>query len=116
MSISPKLSNSLPLAPPKWRQQHLVRQQNDAVVRRLVRDYAYQLKFVVDAPADLVEIAAYLERFPEVAPERVWLMPQGIASQELAARTNWLAPWAAERGFRVSPRRHIERYGHRRGT
>lgn len=116
MSISPKLSNSLPLAPAKWRDRHLRTQENDVAVRRLIRDYSYQLKFVVDVPADLVEIAAYLERFPDVAAERVWLMPQGITAQELAVRAKWLAPWAAERGFRVSPRRHIELYGHRRGT
>jgi 7-carboxy-7-deazaguanine synthase len=116
MSLSPKLSNSLPLTPATWRDRHSRAQENDAVVRRMIREYPYQLKFVVDAPADLLEIATYLERFPDAAAEHVWLMPQGIAAAELAARTEWLAPWAAEHGYRVSPRRQIERFGHRRGT
>jgi 7-carboxy-7-deazaguanine synthase len=116
MSISPKLSNSLPLAPAVWRDRHLRSQENDAVLRRLMGASTYQLKFVVDEPDDLVEIAAYLQRFPEVPPDAVWLMPQGIAAAELASRTAWLAPWATERGYRVSPRRHIELFGHRRGT
>ena len=115
MSISPKLSNSLPLTPAKWRDRHSRIQENDPVVRRLIRDYRYQMKFVVDEPADLVEIAGYLERFPEVAAENVWLMPQGLAAAELSARTRWLAPWAAEHGYRVSARRHIERDGYQRG-
>jgi 7-carboxy-7-deazaguanine synthase len=116
MSISPKLTNSLPLAPANWRDRHLRIQENDAVIRQLIRGTSYQLKFVVDEPADLIEIAAYLERFPEVTPGSVWLMPQGISAGELSARLTWLTPWAAEHGYRVSPRRHIELFGHRRGT
>lgn len=116
MSISPKLSNSVPLAPSKWRDRHLKSQENDAVVQRLIAETDYQLKFVVDQRADLIEIAAYLERFPEIVRESVWLMPQGITAEELAARTTWLTPWAADHGFRVSPRRHIELYGYRRGV
>ena len=116
MSISPKLSNSVPLTSSTWRDRHLKLQENDGVIRRLVTAASYQIKFVVDTPADLVEIGAYLERFPEIAPESVWLMPQGISAEELAARTVWLTPWARERGYRVSPRRHIELFGHRRGV
>ncbi len=116
MSISPKLSNSQPLAPGRWQARHLRAQENDAVLRQLIRSADYQLKFVVDSPDDLTEIAAYLQRFPEVPPDHVWLMPQGITAEELAVRTEWLTPWAARHGYRVSPRRHIELFGHRRGT
>jgi 7-carboxy-7-deazaguanine synthase len=116
MSVSPKLSNSLPLAPEHWRNRHLRLQEDDDVVRRLIRHSAYQLKFVVDEPADLAEIEAYLQRFPEIVGESVWLMPQGITATELSARLAWLAPWAAEHRYRVSPRRQIELFGHRRGT
>ena len=116
MSISPKLTNSQPLAPAIWQDRHRKAQENDVVIRQMIREYPYQLKFVVDVPNDLVEIAGYLQRFPEVDPEHVWLMPQGISSAELTSRTEWLAPWAKERGYRVSPRRHIELFGHHRGT
>ncbi len=116
MSISPKLSNSQPLTPTAWRDRHRLAQENDPALRRLIEASTYQLKFVVDERADLVEIAGYLQRFPEIAPEHVWMMPQGITAQELSARIAWLSPWATERGFRVSPRRHIELYGHRRGV
>lgn len=116
VSLSPKLSNSVPLMPSKWRDRHLRTQENDVVVRRLIAGTEHQLKFVVDQRTDLVEIAAYLERFPEIAAESVWLMPQGIAVEELTARTEWLTPWARERGYHVSPRRHIELYGYRRGV
>lgn len=116
MSISPKLTNSQPLTPTAWRDRHRLAQENDPALRQLIRAAPYQLKFVVDEPDDLVEIAGYLQRFPEIAAEHVWLMPQGITAEELSARTEWLSSWAAERGFHVSSRRQIELYGHRRGV
>lgn len=116
MSLSPKLSNSLPLTPTKWRDRHLRLQENDAAIRKLIRDVPYQLKFVVDEPSDLIEIAAYLQRFPEIAPAAVWLMPQGVSAAELTSRRAWIATWAADHGYQVSPRRHIELFGHRPGT
>lgn len=116
MSISPKLSNSRPSTPTRWRERHRLIQENHLALRQLLQLGDYQLKFVVDQPNDLVEIVAYLQRFPKVRPESVWLMPQGITAEELAARLEWITPWADERGFAVSPRRHIELYGHRRGT
>ncbi len=86
------------------------------VVRRLMTEYEYQLKFVIDAPADCDEVETYLCEFPEVDRCRVLLMPQGIDARELAARAEWLEPLCAERGFVFCPRRHIEWFGHTRGT
>lgn len=116
MSISPKLANSLPRAPGRWRDRHQRDQVRPDVVRRLIAESEYQLKFVVDAPADLEDITNWLARFPEAAAERVWLMPQGVAVEELAARAEWLAPAAARLGYRYCPRRHIELFGNVRGT
>ena len=42
-------------------------------------------------------------------------MPQGVADEELAARTRWLARTAAA-GLQFCPRRHIEWFGARRGV
>ena len=86
------------------------------MIRRLVRDYPYQLKFVIDTPADLEELAQYLAEFPEVARERVLLMPQGIELAELEARALWLRPYCEANGFVFCPRKHIEWYGPVRGT
>lgn len=116
MSISPKLSNSSPVEAGRWLERHVRDCDRPDVLKKLMRDSAYQLKFVVDQPADLNEIVEYLKRFPEVSSNRVWLMPQGIQQEELAERGVWLAPEAERLGYRFCPRRHIEMFGNVRGT
>jgi 7-carboxy-7-deazaguanine synthase len=86
------------------------------VIHRLLAEYDYQLKFVVDSPTDCDEVERYLEEFPEVDRQRVLLMPQGTEMKSLGARRKWLEPLCRERGLRYCPRRHIEWYGHTRGT
>ncbi len=115
MSISPKLSNSTPLGS-DWQQRHDERRDRPEVIRRLIRDYDYQLKFVVDQPADLVEIEQWLARFPEVPGENIYLMPQGVDIQTLNAKLEWLGPAAERRGWKVSQRMHIDWFGNTRGT
>src|SRR4030067_189149 len=47
------------------------------VIRRLIGEYDYQLKFVIDTRSDLVEVNKYLAEFPEICRDRVLLMAQG---------------------------------------
>lgn len=118
MSISPKLSNSTPSAEQAgtWRARHDSLRHRPEVIRKLIQSFPYQLKFVVDLPADLAEIELYLQGFPEVDPAHIWLMPQGIDSAELQHRGDWIRPYCHTRGFHWCPRMHIEWYGNRRGT
>jgi 7-carboxy-7-deazaguanine synthase len=116
MSISPKLSNSLPIADTRWIERHERDRDRVDVMQKLMLDSPYQLKFVVDQPSDLDEIVTYLKTFPEIANDRVWLMPQGIQQEALVEKGNWLAPAAERLGYRFCPRRHIEMYGNLRGT
>jgi len=118
MSISPKLSSSTP-SPERdrrWSRRHQRARHRPEVIRRLVRDYCYQLKFVIDEPSDVDEVLAYLGQFPEVCRSRVLLMPQGTDPEELAARKEWLVPLCARHGLRFCPRRHIDWFGPVRGT
>jgi len=118
MSVSPKLANSDPgpARPASVRDDHRARRTDRDVLRRLIETYSCQLKFVVAAPGDLDEIESLLAEFPRVLPETVMLMPLGTTRQELAERGPWLAALCRERGFRFSPRLHIELWGDRRGT
>jgi 7-carboxy-7-deazaguanine synthase len=118
MSISPKLASSTPSAARagKWHDRHERARHQPEVIRRLVDGYAYQLKFVIDTPADLAEVNAWLAEFPAVRRERVLLMPQGTDAAGLANIGEWLQPYCLEHGFVFCPRRHIEWYGARRGT
>ena len=118
MSISPKLSSSAPAARrhPRWHRRHEQTRHAPHVVSRLVRDYEYQLKFVVDQPSDCREVEAYLKRLPEVDRSRVLLMPQGTDADELARRGHWLKTYCEAAGVRFCPRRQIEWFGALRGT
>lgn len=118
MSISPKFASSAPSVErhPHWSRRHERERYRPEVIRRFVRDYTHQLKFVVDTLADLEELTAYLAIFPDVARDRVLLMPQGIEQSELEARALWLRPYCETNGYVFCPRKHIEWYGPVRGT
>jgi 7-carboxy-7-deazaguanine synthase len=118
MSISPKLASSAPAVEtyPRWHRRHQRGRHRPAVVRRLLSECEYQVKFVVDVPADLVEIASYLAALPEISRERVLLMPQGTDQEQLDVRTHWLRPHCEAYGYIFCPRKQIEWFGPVRGT
>jgi 7-carboxy-7-deazaguanine synthase len=118
MSISPKLSNSTPTSERagKWSGRHEQTRHQPEVIARLMRDYNYQLKFVVDSPADLAEVHGWLGQFPRADKARVLLMPQGTEPTALHSIQQWLEPYCREQGFVFCPRKHIEWFGARRGT
>jgi len=118
MSISPKLSNSTPSASATaaWARRHERTRHAPHVIRRLVRDYAYQLKFVIHSPADCDEALNWLRLFPEIDRGRVMLMPQGVTAEQLAPIAEWLIPYCESESLRYCPRRQIEWFGLVRGT
>jgi 7-carboxy-7-deazaguanine synthase len=115
MSISPKLGNSTPVGD-EWAARHDQRRHAREVIRRLVRDYAYQLKFVIDQPSDVADVEQWLTEFPEIAAENVYLMPQAITAEALREKAAWVQNAAVERGWQFSPRLHVELFGARRGV
>lgn len=118
MSISPKLANSTPSVEidAKWHDRHERSRHVPEVVRRLIDEYAYQVKFVVDQPTDCDEIELYLEELREIDRDRVMLMPQGTDSEQLAKTGRWLEEYCVAHGYQFCPRRHIELFGFARGT
>jgi len=118
MSVSPKLANSDP-GPHRAsavRAEHAAKRLDPAVLSQLLDRYPCQLKFVVAASEDLREIDELLAVLPPVAPETVLLMPLGTRADEIATRARWLAELCKERGYRYTPRLHIDLYGDTRGT
>ncbi len=118
MSISPKLSNSIPDVDvaPSWSQRHEHTRHAPEVIRRLIREHEYQLKFVIETPADCEEVERYLDGLRSIDRTRVMLMPQGTDPTALAEITEWLLPLCDELGLRFAPRKHIEWFGLVRGT
>lgn len=118
MSISPKLANSAPPSDSGWRGRHEQTRLDRGPLRRLVETYPFQLKFVVrpEEPGDFAEIDAILAELPAVAPERIFLMPEGVDREILLRRAKALVPISLARGWRLAPRLHIDLFGDTRGT
>ena len=118
MSISPKLSNSDPLAgrAGEWLAKHQQARHRPEVVRELIQRHKYQLKFVVSQPSDLDQILAYLDAVGDFDPGNVLLMPEGIKQAELDQREQWLRSLSEKHGFKLCRRLHILWYGNSRRT
>jgi 7-carboxy-7-deazaguanine synthase len=113
MSISPKLANSTPTG--EWAARHERLRIQQEVVRRLMTNYDYQVKFVIAQPDDMAEVRELLRDF-EADAAKVILMAEGIDADVLRERGVWLAEICKREGFRFSPRLHVELWGNRRGT
>ena len=113
MSISPKLSNSTPSG--NFAPQHERLRINRQVLLDLMARYEYQLKFVIEKPADMEEARALVSSL-SADPQRVILMPEGTDRDRLRERGVWLAEIAKAEGFRFTPRLHVELWGNRRGV
>ena len=114
MSISPKLSNSIPEdeALSVKHKKHMI---NHEAIRQLIDKYEYQLKFVVDGPDDLNEIAACLEKMKNINPYKVFLMPQATDSLEYIQKSKILADICKRTGFALSPRLQVLLWSGERG-
>jgi len=115
MSISPKLSNSTP-AEPELAALHEDSRLDIAVLRRLIDNYKYQLKFVVDSRADLLEIQQTIEEIGNVDTEKVMLMPQSGTRDELLAKSPMVADMCKRTGFAFGQRLQILLWNNERGT
>ena len=132
VSMSPKLASSTPHQPnlentgiaysEHWARKHDAKRRNIEAIQQYI-DYAirygndFQLKFVVQNPMDIVEIETdFLAHLSGVAADDVVLMPEGTSSDMLADRSYWAIEAAVERGWRFTPRLHIELFGKARAV
>jgi 7-carboxy-7-deazaguanine synthase len=117
MSISPKLSNSTP-TDLRWAKKHERTRNEWTPLRRLIANYPYQLKFVVnpDEGKDIEEIEALLARIPEIDRSRILLMPEGRDAETLWRRARALVPVCLSHDWRLAPRLQIDLFGDKRGT
>lgn len=118
MSISPKLAGSGPdpAAHARWSRRHARQRFQPDILRRLVREYACQLKFVVDRTEELDEIARLLEQLGDVGTARVLLMPQCRTAEDMERQRAWLEPACQERGWTYCPRLQLTWFGPVRGV
>ncbi|WP_353229537.1 7-carboxy-7-deazaguanine synthase QueE [Novosphingobium sp.] len=90
-----------------------------ALIPERLREWAVNprawFKFVIATPADLTEVSDLALTYA-IAPDRLFVMPEGTDSTILRDRSRWLAEAAMQRGWRFTDRLHIHLYGDTRGT
>ncbi|MBN1392047.1 MAG: 7-carboxy-7-deazaguanine synthase QueE [Sedimentisphaerales bacterium] len=103
MSISPKLSNaeSTPEA---------------TILRKLIDNYKYQLKFVVESEGDLAEIHQTIKNIGNVDCDKVMLMPQAATREELLGKSPMTAEMCRQTGFAFCQRLHVLLWDNKRGV
>ena len=115
MSISPKLSNSVP-DDAKLAAIHENSKLDLAVLGELIDNYTYQLKFVIDSEADLTEIQETIEKLTTINREKILLMPQAATLQELLVKSPMVADLCKRTGHTFSQRLQILLWNNERGT
>jgi len=115
ISISPKLSNSTP-SDPSLAAVHEDSRLDIAVLRKLIDEYDYQLKFVVDSPDDLPEIQETIDEIGNVDSRKVMLMPQAVTRDELLAKSPMVADMCKRTGFAFCQRLQILLWNNQKGT
>ena len=115
MSISPKLMNSY--AQEEGSLEFKIHGQNNnytVPTARYVLENDHQLKYVVNEPNDVNEVRSSINDVGG-ATGNTYLMPQGITSEQLSAKTKWIFKNCVHYGFNYSPRMHIDIFGNKRG-
>jgi len=114
MSISPKLSNSTPTQP-ESAAVHEASRLDTTILRNLIDNYQYQLKFVVDSQDDLPQIQQVIEEIGNVDLEKVMLMPQAKTRDDLLTKSPMVASLCQRTGFAFCQRLHVLLWNNQRG-
>jgi len=117
MSISPKLRSSY-AATGKEKEIHMKNNDFSETLKKWVGvgNRNYQIKFVVNTETDLTQIRIYQEMWKDVPAKQIWLMPQGITSEQFEENTKRIFDYCVDQGVNYSPRMHIDMFGNKRGV
>jgi 7-carboxy-7-deazaguanine synthase len=105
-NVSPKLENS---------NNSKKLREKPAAYRFFAKSPKAFFKFVVAAEADATEIIELINRY-NIAPEKVWLMPEGTTREALADRRRWLVDLCKTHNFRYTDRLHVQIWGSKKGV
>jgi 7-carboxy-7-deazaguanine synthase len=115
MSISPKLSNSIP-EDTTSAALHENSRLDLAVLGELAFHYNCQFKFVIDNENDLTEVQEIIETTGNIDAHRVMLMPQAATRDELLAKSPMVADMCKLAGFAFSQRLQVLLWNNQKGT
>jgi len=86
------------------------------IVEEWLVSYDSQFKFVIRERGDIDLVERFLDSLPlTVAPERIFLMPEGGTLSELEARAPMVAGLCRQYGYRYGQRLHVRLFGPGRG-
>jgi 7-carboxy-7-deazaguanine synthase len=105
-NVSPKLANS-------HNPQRL--RERPAAYRFFSASPKANFKFVVAERADLDEVLRLVATY-NLAPDQVFLMPEGTSRQALARRRKWLVEVCKSHKFRYTDRLHVQIWGSKKGV
>ncbi|MDD5135548.1 MAG: 7-carboxy-7-deazaguanine synthase QueE [Phycisphaerae bacterium] len=98
MSISPKLSNAY---------ENKVDENKYLKIdelQKLIDNYNYQLKFVIDKKDDIAEVLQVLKELKNIDRKKILLMPQAKTASEYISKSRLVAELCKENNFIFSPR------------
>lgn len=105
-NVSPKLENSG--TPRKLREK-------PKALQFFAASSKSNFKFVVARENDLGEVRALAQHYA-IAPEKIWLMPEGTSPEALGRKRQWLVEICKNEGFRYSDRLHVQIWGSKKGV
>lgn len=105
-NLSPKLSNS--------NNKRSLREKPD-VLHFFAKDSRSVFKFVIAEDQDLKEVQDLIAKY-QIAPENVYLMPEGTSPEQLTRRRSWLTQACMEYGYWYTDRLHVQIWGDKRGV
>ncbi len=114
VSISPKLKSSTPTGS-NFEKLHEEKRYNKEALLFWIDAYNHQLKFVINLPDDEHEILDLLTDLNYNNAENIYLMPQGIDSEQLRENSRLCVDICLRQGWNYSPRSHIDIFENMRG-
>ena len=115
VSLSPKLSNSLPIDE-QQASEHDDKRLNIDALSKFVATYNVQFKFVVQSQEDIAEIETILEHCPAIDKRQVMLMPQATIARAYLQEAKKIADICIETGYSFSPRLQVMLWSNKRGV
>jgi 7-carboxy-7-deazaguanine synthase len=118
ISLSPKLSSSS--AHQTFGSKHEAQRLKYEQLCQFVTNHNHQFKFVVNGQDDLDEIDDMIKEIKRRTNvdinDNIWLMPQGITTEQFDAKLSWMADVCKDRSWKLTDRMHIRIWGSRRGV
>jgi len=119
VSISPKLSNSIP-TDTKYENMHNENRINVEVLKSYHENFRkglfdIQWKFVVNSEKDISEILSLKEKIG-FDSEHIYLMPEGVTKSDIQNKREKIVELCKEHKFNFSDRLHILIWGDKRGV